>query len=409
MKLRQHLTTVLLTLLTATLLNTVSAQEAIELPEGGEDNRGWNVSAAVGTSVFLGDIKTNPLLPALKDLSELRYVAVLGGERRFNPWIAGRLHFAYSHVLGTRKPWNVHFQSYVWESGLTGLFYPINLFTEYDESRFADFFIVAGIGAINYNTTLYQYNTGNVLAKRGYGAGRGISGTTLSGILLGGLGADFRLSDKFDLRVEIKNKGISNDKLDIWESNFRFDVYNHITFGLVYKLGQGSRGSDLSLPPDTNKDGIDLWSNIPAKPQEKKDVTENLQFTPVIEIPAEKPKAEPEAVTVTDPVSAAVFTQTQTLPNPVPVVKPVAANEFKVQVFATSRPFSKAELAKRFRLNENEISEDRFQQYYIYSVGSFASMDEALSMRDKLRRENGVSDAFVTIWENGQRVGPRFK
>lgn len=409
MKLRHHLITFLLMLLAVTVHQTTRGQEAIELSEGGEDNRGWNVSAAFGTSVFLGDIKTNPLLPALKDLSELRYVAVLAGERRFNPWIAGRLHFAYSHVLGTRKPWNVHFQSYVWESGLTGLFYPINLFSEADGPRFADFFIVAGIGAINYNTTLYQYTTGNVLAKRGYGAGRGISGTTLSGILLGGLGADFRLSDKFDLRVEITNKGIDNDLLDTWKSKFRFDVYNHFTFGLVYKLGQRSGANDLSLPSDTNKDGIDLWSNIPAKPQEKKDVTENLQFTPVIEIPAEEPKAEPEAVTPTEPVPAAISAPTQTLPNPVPEIKPVATNEFRVQIFATSRPFSKAELAKRFRLNENEISEDRFQQFYIYSVGSFASMDEAMALRDKLRRDNGVRDAFITIWESGQRVGPRFK
>ncbi len=403
MKHRRFLAIIVIFLIMTAINGKVRAQEGIDLMEGNGDNRGWNVSAAVGTSVFMGDIKTNPLLPALKDLSELRYVAQLGGERRFNPWIAARLHFAYSHVLGTRKPWDVHFQSFVWEGGLTGLFYPVNLIAGYDDSRFADFFIVAGIGALNYNTTLYQYSTGNVLAKRGYGNGRGISGTTLSGAAFGGIGADFRLSDKLDFRFEITNKGIDNDLLDTWKSKFRFDVFNHMTFGVVYKFGQRGGGSNIPAPSPDNQGGGDFWLNMPQKPQEKKDVTDNIQFTPVIEVPTEpeKPASEPETKIVETPVIT-----------PEPVAKPqpsTLANEFRVQIFAANKPFSKSALAKRFRLSESEIVEDRFQQFYIYSVGSFSTMDEAMAMRDKLRRDNGVSDAFVTIWENGQRVGPRFK
>jgi hypothetical protein len=394
---------ILLYILTSFTLVPVRGQEVNDLYEETEGYPGWNISAAVGTSIFLGDIKTNPLLPALKDRSELGYVAMLAGERRFNPWIASRLHVSYSHVLGTKKLWNVHFQSFVWESGLTGLFYPINFFTGNSDMRFADFYIMAGIGAINYNTTLYQYTSGVELAKLGYGYGKGIGGTTLSGVLIAGLGADFRLSDNFDLRVEISNKGLSNDLLDTWKSNFPFDVYNHFTFGLVYKLGQRGSEKDRSLAPENNQDFANLWSNLPAKPQEKKEVTDNLQFTPVLEIPEEKPAAEPapELSPATD--TSKILT---------PVAKPDApspVNEFRVQIFAAIRPYSKAALAKKFRLNENHIVEDRFQQFYVYSVGSFGTMDEALAMRDKLRLNNGVSDAFVTIWENGQRVGPRFK
>ncbi len=378
----------------------MKAQEGIDLMENAGDNRGWNISAAVGTSVFLGDIKTNPLLPALRDLSELRYVALLGGERRFNPWIAARLHFAYSHVLGTRKPWDVHFQSFVWESGLTGLLYPVNLFSGYSDTRFADFYIVAGLGLLNYNTTLYQYTTGNVLAKRGYGNGKGIGGTTVAGLAIGGIGVDFRLSDKLDFRFEITNKGIDNDLLDTWKSNFPYDVYNHLTLGLVYKLGQ--RGGDSQIPDHSagDQDGGDFWSNMPQKPQEKKDVTDNIQLTPVIEVPteAETQVAEPEIIIVETP---AIIIE--------PIQPGVPSNEFRVQIFAANKPFSKSTLSRRFRISESEIVEDRFQQFYIYSVGSFSTMEEAMAMRDKLRRENGVSDAFVTIWENGQRVGPRFK
>ncbi|MBK9291550.1 MAG: hypothetical protein IPM52_07985 [Bacteroidetes bacterium] len=407
----RHLSKVLATLMMGLFFcATVNAQSTEESMEAGGDNRGWNVSAAVGTSVFLGDVKTNPLLPTLRDRGELRYVAALGGERRVNDWLAARAHLAYTHVVGTRKAWDVHFQSFIWESGLTALIYPVNIFTGYDNTRFADFFVVAGIGAINYNTTLYQYSTGNVLAKRGYGNGRGIGGTTLSGILLGGLGADFRLSDKLDFRVEITNKGIDNDLLDTWKSKFRYDVYNHFTLGVVYKFGQRGGGDDLAWASDNNQAGLDLWSNLPPKkeeeePQEKKDVTDNIQFTPVLELPAETP--QPEPVTIVTPEQSQPETITE-----IPVAQPVAsvpASEFRVQIFASNRPFSKATLAKRFKLNENEITEDRFEQFYVYSVGSFSTMEEAMAMRDKLRRENGVSDAFVTIWENGRRTGPRFR
>lgn len=385
-----------------TLSIKLSAQESPGIMYE-KSSRGWNISGAVGTSVFLGDIKTNPLLPALKDQSELRYVATVGIERRFNPWIATRGHIAYSHVLGARKSLNVHFKSFVWDAAISGLLYPVNLFAGYDEARFADFYIVAGIGAINYNTTLYQLSTGNILAQRGYGRGRGIAGTTYSSALMGGIGVDFRLSDKVDFRFEIVNKGIGNDLMDTWKSEFPFDVFNHLTFGIVYKLGQRAGSFQPNLDPQSNQKAPDVWANAPAKPIESKEVTDNLQFTPVIEIPAEPEKQ------VVEPVIEPEITIEPTPQPPVLASSMPPTNEFKVQIFASKKPFNKSVLAKRFKLNDNTIVESRFQKFYIYSVGSFTTMEEAMALRDKLRRDNGISDAFVTIWENGQRTGPDFK
>jgi len=42
--------------------------------------------------------------------------------------------------------------------------------------------------------------------------------------------------------------------------------------------------------------------------------------------------------------------------------------------------------------------------YYIYTIGSFDTYEQARTARDILRRVNGIRDAFVVAFRNGYRL-----
>jgi len=93
------------------------------------------------------------------------------------------------------------------------------------------------MGLTNYNTEVYDLSTKQVVQNVGNGSGKGIGGSTLQGIMTGGLGLDFRLSDKINLNLESANRIMNSDDMDGRVSGFIYDVYNYTSIGLSYKLG----------------------------------------------------------------------------------------------------------------------------------------------------------------------------
>ncbi len=78
--------------------------------------------------------------------------------------------------------------------------------------------------------------------------------------------------------------------------------------------------------------------------------------------------------------------------------------EFRIQVRAKYQagiPLQK--LANRYHLRE-EIKEDYNGTWYRYSIGSFASYDEAKDYRINIIGEHGVRDAFIVAFMNGSRL-----
>lgn len=91
-------------------------------------------------------------------------------------------------------------------------------------------------------------------------------------------------------------------------------------------------------------------------------------------------------------------------PEPEPESTAPAALEYRVQIRAkkTGR-MSKNDLAKRFNLSV-PIKEDIYNGYYIYTVGSFETYEQARNYRDTLRKRHSVNDAFVVVFRDGERL-----
>lgn len=86
---------------------------------------------------------------------------------------------------------------------------------------------------------------------------------------------------------------------------------------------------------------------------------------------------------------------------PKPAVKEVV---FRVQIRAAYKSEIPLQLlANKYHLRD-EIKEDYVGNWYRYSVGSFATYDDAKDYRNRIRSINGIRDAFVVAYRDGRRV-----
>ena len=90
-----------------------------------------------------------------------------------------------------------------------------------------------------------------------------------------------------------------------------------------------------------------------------------------------------------------------------PEAKPAPAKEevtYKVQIRAAYKSeIPLQQLANQYHLRD-EIKEDYVGNWYRYSVGSFATYEEAKQYRNRIRDINGIRDAFVVAYRNGKRL-----
>jgi opacity protein-like surface antigen len=78
--------------------------------------------------------------------------------------------------------------------------------------------------------------------------------------------------------------------------------------------------------------------------------------------------------------------------------------QFKIQIRAENKtriPLQR--LANKYHIRE-QITEDHYDEWYRYSVGSFNTYFEAIEYRDKVRNEYNIRDAFIVAYQNGIRL-----
>ena len=77
--------------------------------------------------------------------------------------------------------------------------------------------------------------------------------------------------------------------------------------------------------------------------------------------------------------------------------------EFRVQIAASGGKISKVALARQYGITQ-PIMEDYGNGWYRYSVGSYKKYWQARELRNVLISKNGIGDAFVVGFRNGQRL-----
>lgn len=358
--------------------------------DGSETYNRWAIRLSGGTAVFLGDVKQEPILPSANPFNEWRFGGQLGLEYRISPVFSLAGKALYSELAGAKSKTNTYFQADMFEGSLNLFLYPVNIFSN-SNGRIADLYLMGGIGLSNFNSKLYNLSTNNVIASSGSGNGIGLMGRTFEPVLSAGFGIDFLLSEKWIISIESSNKAFNSDLIDLTASQFKYDVYNFTAIGLTYKFGEKPFKHLKGRPAD------DQYTEV-AEIQMPEPQIISEKNEPVVELPVITPEEVAKPVIVEEP----------TIVVPIVVEKEEKAPSqtgYRVQLLATSKPYDKAKLATKTKINPDLIEESMFNGLYIYVTGLYEDHQEALKAMQKIRRDHATPDAFLVYFRDGKRIG----
>lgn len=363
---------------------------AQSIPSNGSlSNKALRLTVAFGPTLFFGDVKQYKYYPVINYESEWKFGGSLMLEYPISPVFSIRGQGLYSELAGTKRPWTRYFNSELIEFNLNTAINLNNLFGGYRPNRSFNINLVLGAGLLNYNTTVYELGTDKILVERGFGKGTGIGGRTLEGLLMGGIGIDYHFNKNWAIRLESTTRGLNSDLLDDQAGGFKYDLYNHTSIGFSYTFK--SSGKNIKMVPEPDpvllvKDQEDIEPAGSANNESGLD-----GFNRVIDVLEVAPKPEI--------VEEVIVKET---PKPQPSY---SGTEYRVQIRARyGRQISKQELAKSYNLSPSDIMENTYNGYYIYTIGSYGTYDEAAERRNVIRSTHGVYDAFIVAFRNGVRL-----
>jgi hypothetical protein len=195
----------------------------------------WEAGLHEGPVVFLGDIKYYHFVPQQK---EWRFATGISVERRLSAILGVRGSAWDGKMAGLQKKGNYKMQSGFYEVNLSSLVYFDNLFAYHRFDRRIQPYLVAGIGMLFYNTDLFTKNPDQLVRN---------SGNKTEGLLMVGLGIDFKINKQWFVSVESASRGIHSDYVDLKASGYPYDVYNITSVSIKYRFGIVDR-SEIYYP-----------------------------------------------------------------------------------------------------------------------------------------------------------------
>jgi hypothetical protein len=349
----------------------------------------WSIEINGGSTQYWGYINSRNFGTTLKHTPTFGYGLVL--TRQISPVWSIRGQFLMGQLKGRKELFsdndfaNLNYFSDFYEGDITAKVSFTDLIKGYKPNRAFTLYGLAGLGFSNFQGETYNYLTGIVVNKFGYGSGKGINGYELDGMGTIGIGMSFKLSKAMNFTFENSMKFIQENKLNERNGTFKFDLYGYSSIGLSYKFGFKKETKKVPVAKNDNQ--------IKPKP-----VTTEAKPTEVKKDIAPAPVKQEVKKEV--PAPAPVKTEQK----PEPVQKVILFTGYKVQILATLSPVSFDNIMLQYNLKE-QIREDHTDKWYRYSVGEFKSFKEANTYRKILYSRNKIKDAFIVKFVNGKRSG----
>ncbi len=372
---------------------TVKAQNVI--PNKGFSPH-WEVGINGGTSLFFGDIKENPIIPVSSNNNEWRLGGGLMAGYQFSHVFGLRGQALYGQLAGTKSKLDRYFEGDYIEFNLNSTIDLNNLFGRKRSDRLVSTYLLVGVGITNYNSTFYRLSTGTKLGYIGFGSGSGIDGRTLEGIITGGVGVNFRINNHLVVNFETANRIMNSDQMDGWVNGFKYDVYNYTSLGLSYRFGRKKSKGVPQIPIEHQNVKEVSPMNHELVKEKKPCIAEIRPVMPPANSNTVKPEKQYQATQKLQQHIAKPHVTTQ---------PPHPRYEYRVQIrakYGSHIPIPW--ISKKYGLPQQEIRESKHNGYYIYTVGSYDSYEQAKVHRDQLRSNYGINDAFIVAFKNGSRL-----
>jgi hypothetical protein len=353
-----------------------------------------------GTNLFYGDVENHTYYKSFSNNSEWELGYGLDVNMKITPYLDVRGSLGYGSLTGTKRKKRVWFMANLLESSLNVRLDVLNIFNV-KQRRLNPYFGV-GLGMLQYRSILQGFPNNEIIARKGYGNGRGLGGMTFEGEIPMFAGVDIFLSDHFDLQIESDFHLLNSDELDVKKGGFKYDIYGFYSLGITYHLTKKKRSH--YLPRQKEKEEL-------AKQELKQQ--ENDQQTPEIEEESQKPEAKPvdhianqeNEEQSKNEESLDLQKTIEKKERKVQLGKPSFENVlFYVQVAASQKPIDKTAIAKRLGYPEKSVSVLRYKGWYKYVVGGYKQYWEAKNQKNILISNNIVDDAFVVATKNNAYI-----
>jgi len=189
-----------------------------------ENNRPWSVGLNIGGSLYQGDFYQDNFF-WISSENEVRPSFDINVTRSFGYLFEAQAQFVLGNLCGVYVNGHKYFESKYTEFNIQGMLNVSNLFGNKRNDRLVTLLFPVGIGFINYNSTLYEYDR-----KTEIDSGTG----TLPALLLGGR-AHIYVSPRWYIQMSSISRITFSDQLDTFERN-KNDVYNYSSIGFGYRF-----------------------------------------------------------------------------------------------------------------------------------------------------------------------------
>jgi len=335
----------------------------------------WYLKASLGASAGYTDFAKG----------DLNFSGDLGFGRQISPVLGFEFKSYFGKLSGNQTVNTANlFESKLFDFSLNAVFNLSNLISGYQE-RDLSFYASLGIGQTQYRSTrvidggtsLYGFSTSPAALQ-----GSGFGNRKVVATIPFGLGVDYKIDDNLSANFNFRVNWVDSDILDGYASGTSKDLYSYTSVGLTYKLGK--RKAKKAYKPEETKPVI-----LPPPPKEEPKEEVKVEETP--------PPPPPKEEIVEKPKVKVVKQEEKKLP----------AKEFRVQIRACFKKKCSLEMiTKKYNIDAKDIKVNFYRNYYIYTVGSYETLQEANKKKEVFKSKNKVLDAFVVTFSNGERIHP---
>jgi len=353
---KKHIVFFLLSILLAVSHNTW-AQSGKAKSEASFANM-WMLGVNIGPDFFYGDLGPQ----GIGIDNNVSIAGSIFGGRQFTNVVGLRGQLLFAGVRGRKindskdVPVNRSFSGSLIEFNVNTTINFSNLFSPYKPSRKFFIYGTLGIGFANWNTKLTDLTTMQVITSDS------IPNWRTAAVIPFGLGAFYRITNRINVGIEWTFRMAMSDYVDQKATNFKYDFYDYLAFGITVNLGKLTKRSAQV------KEYSYTVSPTPATPPAPRILP--------LEIPT--------------PTGATIVPTTQ------------EEYIYVVQIFAFAKTAYKPEtIRKRYHITQ-PVTREREGKLNRYIVGNYKNLEYARELRDEMLKK-GIHDAFVVAYKNGQR------